>query len=68
MSTTKTTIRSLAVVAVLGLTSACAATSPASEVPQEGAPDETEGDRVVLPEERYRLQLECPRPGGLLPC
>jgi hypothetical protein len=90
MTTTKTTIRSLAIAATLGLTSACAAasptelTSPASDASGDEtdaqapdasgdetdaqAPDETEKDHVVLPEQGYRLKLECPRAGELLPC
>lgn len=72
MSTTMT--KGLAIAAVLGLTSACAATSPAPEVLGTTIEEEVtngtehEGDDVVLPEERYRLELECPRPGELLPC
>ena len=79
MSTTKMTTRSLAIAAVLGLASACATptdsdvTVPASDAAgsatEEEAPEEAEGkDHVVLPGERYRLELECPRPGQLLPC
>ncbi len=69
-----TTTRGLAIAAVLGLTSACATTSPAPEVlgttieeeATNGTQDEVED--LFLPEERYRLELECPRPGELLPC
>lgn len=80
MSTTKMTTRSLAIAAVLGLASACAtpttSDAPAGATEQEapqGPEDETSAeagdyDHVDLPEERYRLELECPRPGELLPC
>jgi hypothetical protein len=79
MSTTKMTTRTLAVAAVLGLASACAtptdsdvtvpAAEPSGSATEEEAPEETEGeDPIVLPEDSYRLELECARPGQLLPC
>jgi hypothetical protein len=79
MSTTKLTTRSLAIAAVLGLASACA-TPTASEVSvpasdaagsatEEEAPEETEDeDHNVLPQDSYRLDLECTLTGVLLPC
>jgi len=72
MSTTKMTTRSLAIAAVLGLASACA-TPTTSDAPagatEREAPEEREGeDHNVLPEDSYRLELECARPGQLLPC
>lgn len=79
MSTTKMTTKSLALAAVLVLSSACVAVAPSPEgnpttsddrvdATPEGSVEPSDAVVVELPQDRYRLDQQCSLPGALVPC